>query len=308
MQTPARAILVTASDEPYFPLAQDLILSVRQSRFAVAFDLGCLDLGLSADSRAWLAAHNVKVVTAKSDIEYPARAVWEQKKPGFRSLTARLFMREYFPDYPVYMWIDADIWVQTPDAINTMLASAYGSPAIHIACELDRCYKTFFDHAAVWHIFRGWYASNFGEEFAAAMTLKPMLNAGAWSMAADSPVWKAWQDIYTSALQRLDDATDKSFMADQLGLNILLYLNKLPHVLMPASFNWLTSYALPMLDPASGMYVEPLPPHRPISQLHLTRQIKDQTETIDFVGGGHIEAALTFRQRPIKRDKEAIVA
>jgi len=293
----APAIIVTAADEQYMSLARELVLSIRNLSFAVPFDLGMLDVGLSAESRAWLAAQGVKVVTAKSDIDYPGRDVWEQKKPGFRTLTARLFMRNYFPDYKTYMWIDADIWVQTPDAINCMLAEAAKSDAIHIACELDRCYKTFFDHAAIWHIFRDWYATNYGDDVAGAMTLKPMLNAGTWAMAHHSPVWEAWQAIYTSALQRLNDATDKSFMADQLGLNMLLYLNKMPHVLLPATFNWITFYALPMFDPASGLYVEPAPPYRPISQLHLTRPIKIQEETIACVGGGEIKRPLTFGHR-----------
>ena len=298
MTTQARAIIVTAADEVYFSLVKDLVLSIRNNNFNVGFDLGFLDVGLNEDSRAWLLSQGVQVVAAKVDIEYPGRANWEKKKPGLRALTARLYMRNYFPDYDVYMWMDADIWVQTPEAINSMLAAAtVDTQSIYIACELDRCYKTFFENVAVWHIFRDWYQSNYGEQIAGAMTIKPMLNAGVWAMSKISPIWDAWIAIYTSALQKLNEATDKSFMADQLGLNILLYLNKLPHVLMPANFNWMTFYAVPMFDPATGFYVEPAPPYRPISQLHLTRSIKAQVEKLACVGGGEIERPLTYGAR-----------
>ncbi|MBV8549304.1 MAG: hypothetical protein JO126_07605 [Alphaproteobacteria bacterium] len=294
---PAPAIIVTAGDEQYFTLLADLIQSIRHQTYDLAFDLGVIDVGLSADNKSWLALQGVTVVPARSDIDYPGRTEWEQKKPGFRTLTARLFMRSYFPGYDTYMWMDADVWVQTPDAINCMLKAAAQSDAIHICCELDRCYKTFFEHAAIWHIFRDWYNANYGEQVGAAMTLKPMLNAGVWAMSKASPVWQAWVDLYTAALQKLNEATDKSFMADQLGLNILLYLQKLPHVIMPATFNWITFYALPMFDPQSGLYVEPAPPYRPISQFHLTRPIKIQSEKIACVGGGEVERPLTFARR-----------
>jgi lipopolysaccharide biosynthesis glycosyltransferase len=292
--TKPRAIIVSASDDQYMTLAHDLFASIRAQTFDVEFDLGMLDVGLGDASKQTLAALDVKTVKVKSDIEYPGRENWEKAKPGFRTLTGRLFMREYFPGYDVYMWMDADVWVQTPDAINTMIASAAKSNAMHLACELDRCYKTFFDSAAIWHIFRDWYTSNYGEQISGAMALKPMLNAGVWAMAKDAPMWSEWIQIYTEALHRLTEATDKSFMADQLGLNILCYLKKIPHVLMPANFNWITFYALPMFDKEKGLYVEPAPPYRPISQFHLTRPIKIQSEKMLCTDGTEVERPLTF--------------
>jgi lipopolysaccharide biosynthesis glycosyltransferase len=239
----------------------------------------------------------VRIETAQSDIDFPARAVWEKEKPGFRTLTARPFLRRYFPGYDVYIWLDADVWVQTPEAIETMIACAGKSPAIHIACEFDRSYKTFFQQAGIWHIFRDWYKTNYGETVANTMTLKPMLNAGVWAMHKDSPLWDAWRQIYTEALQKLDALTAEAFMADQLGLNMLLYMQNMPYALLPCGYNWLTFYALPMFDKVRGLYVEPSPPFNPISQIHLTRPIKIQTEKIACLDGSVIERPLTFAAR-----------
>lgn len=291
---PAKAIIVSAADELYFSLLRDLVASIRHAQFDVAFELGVIDIGLSEESLGWLRQQGVRVEKARSDIAFPGRASWEEKKPGSRTLTARLFMRDYFPDFDVYMWMDSDVWVQTPEAINTMIAAAADNQAMHIVCEMDRCYSLFFDSVVIWHIFKDWYTANYGEQVAAAMALKPMLNAGVWTMRKDSPVWQEWIRVYTDALQRLQDLTDKSFMADQLGLNILLYIDKLPHVRMPAYYNWMTFYALPMFDRQAGLYVEPVPPYRPISHLHLTRPVKAQTEELQCVGGGTVSRPLTF--------------
>ena len=221
------------------------------------------------------------------------REHWETKRPGVRTLTARPFLRRYFPGYDVYMWLDSDIWVQTPEAINTMLAGAAKSPALYIACELDRCYTTFFQSAEQWGVFNSWYATNYDAATTGAMALKPMLNAGVFAMNHNAPHWDAWAEIYAGVLQKTTGLDDKTFMADQLGLNIMLYLRGFPHVVMPASFNWLTYYALPKIDGA-GQYVEPLPPHRVISQFHLTRPNKAQVETLEYLDGRVVERSLLF--------------
>ncbi len=142
MPTPPKTIVITAADEQYVALAQDLIDSLKAQPCKAPFDIGLLDVGLTPQSRMNFSRQNVHIETAQSDIEFPVREAWEKEKPGFRTLTARPFLRRYFPGYDVYIWIDADIWVQTPEAIDAMMASASGSNAIHLACEFDRSYLT----------------------------------------------------------------------------------------------------------------------------------------------------------------------
>lgn len=292
-----KSIIISAADDGYFTLSQDLFNSIRALKFKTAFDLGLLDVGLSDANKQWYASQGVKLVPVKSDIDFPLRPQWEKEKPGFRTLTARPYLRDYFPGYDTYMWIDGDVWVQTPDAIDTLLPAAAESNAIHMSFEFDRCYSRFFQHAGIWHVYRDWYKANFGDEVANAMTLKPMLNAGVFAMSKNSPVWDGWAQIYTKTLQKQTNVSPASFMADQLGLNVLLYLHNMPYVVLPANFNWLTFFALPKLDRASGLYVEPVPPYRPISQFHLTQQIKEQIEKIACTDGGEIERPLTWRAR-----------
>jgi lipopolysaccharide biosynthesis glycosyltransferase len=292
-----KTIIVTATDQLYAPLAGDLIASLHNLKFKAPFDIGMLDIGIHDDARKSFENAGVRIIKAEADIDYAARQEWETKRPGVRALTARPFLRRYFPGYDLYIWLDADVWVQTADAIDTMIAEAQKSQAMFIAPELDRCYMPFFESVLIWEKYAGWYQTNFPQQTAAAMTLKPMLNAGVFALPAQSPIWDAWHDIYTEALQRPKEFGEHTFMADQLGLNILLYLKGMKFFAMPAAFNWLTIFALPKLDRETNMLVEPLPPYRPISQIHLTRPGKNAIEKIQCTDGSWIERKLTFSGR-----------
>jgi lipopolysaccharide biosynthesis glycosyltransferase len=292
-----KTIVISACDQMYVYLANDLFASLRNVKFKNAFDVGLLDVGLDDNNRRYFESLGVRVIKAEADIDYPSREHWESKRPGIRTLTARPFLRRYFPGYDLYIWLDADVWVQTPDAIDTIIIEAQKSQAIFIAPELDRCYSPFFESVLIWEKYASWYQTNFPQQTAAAMTLKPMLNAGVFALLAQSPIWDAWRDMYTEALQRTSEFNDHTFMADQLGLNILLYLKGMKFSAMPAAFNWLTIFALPKLDRETNMLVEPLPPYRPISQIHLTRPQKNVVEKIQCTDGSWTERKLTFSGR-----------
>lgn len=292
-----KTIVITATDSGFVSLAQDTLDSLRRLKFNYEFDFGMLDLGMSAEQRQNFAGQGVRVEMVRSDIAYPMREVWEAQKGSIRTLTARPFLRRYFPDYDVYVWIDADIWAQTPDALNALIAEASNSPALCIASEMDRCYGTYFTNMEVWQHFNKWYKVCYGEQVAATMTFKPMLNAGVWAMNKGSPVWDAWAELYTSFLQTVTTGIDAAnFMADQLALNMLIYMNGLPCCVMPSSFNWLAFiYAMPKFDEQRGLYVEPYLPHRPISQFHLAGKDKFLPRRIEMLSGKIIEQPLTYR-------------
>jgi hypothetical protein len=292
-----KAIIISGADAGYFSLAQDLFNSIALHKFAVNFDLGMLDVGLSSDQLPWFAERNITVAKAGQDIDFPARDVWEASFP-YRAMTARPNLRRYFPGYDIYLWLDADIWVQTPDAINALIPAAAKSDALHIAMEFDRSYPLFFKSATMWNVYHGWYHACFNDDNVTAhMTLKPMLNSGMFAMAGHSPVWDEWLRIYTDALQKIKVLDSQTIMTEQLSLNRAVYMSGLPYVVMPATFNWLTFFGTPMLDQATGLYVEPSPPYAPISQFHLTQKPKHKIETITCRDGSTVEHALTFSAR-----------
>ncbi len=276
-----RSVIVTATNDLYLPLALSLLRSLRDLSFCTQFDIGVLDVGLSDAARAQIAAFGAIIVSANVDINYPDRLAWEQQSPAVRAQTARPYLRDYFTGYDIYMWIDADAWAQTPDAIETMLVGAASDDAIYIASEIDRDYQPYFLSSQPWNYHFKWYSANFPSDIVAAIFPRPMLNNGIWAMAATSPVWKAWGAVYTDCLQRIEKMTREQFMCDQLSLNVAIYTQGLPLKVMPAEFNWLSLYAIPMWDREKKLFIRPTVPRTPLSMIHLTHEKK--LRDFDFV-------------------------
>lgn len=287
-----RNIIVTAANDPYLPLALGLLRSLRGLNYTTPFDIGVLDVGLGADAKIQIAAFGATIVPARVDIDYPDREAWEQQLPGFRSMTARPFLRDYFPGYDVYMWMDADAWVQTPEAIDTMLPNAFTGDDLYIISEIDRDYRPYFLSSQPWEYHLNWYRANFPNEVVSAIFPRPMLSDAIFALRATSPIWKAWADVYTASLHRVTQMTRQQFMCDQLSLNIAVYTQGLPLKIMPAEFNWLSLYALPMIDAETGLFVRPTPPRTVISVMHLTHEKKMRSFDLATTKGGTITRTL----------------
>jgi hypothetical protein len=295
--TAPRNIVITATNDLYLPLVSGLLRSLRALRFSAPFDIGVLDVGLTENGKARLAAFGVKIVPAGVDIEYRGREEWERQLQGFRAMTARPFLPKYFPDYDVYMWIDADAWAQTPEAVDTMLAGAGGEDALFIVSEIDRDYKPYFLSSQPWEYHLKWYRANFPPEIFTAIFPRPMLIDGVFAMRASSLVWKEWAHVYTTCLQRAEKAGREQFMADQLSLNVAVYMKGFPLRIMPAEFGWLTLYSIPMFDEEKKLFVRPTPPRTPISIMHLTHEKKLRSFDIQTTTGGTITRTLLNEEK-----------
>jgi hypothetical protein len=270
----ARTILITASNDTYAPLVLDWLRALQRLKFAVTFDIGMLDLGLSPDIKDALASFGVIFKIPKADIDYPGRETWEQQAPYYRAMTSRPYLRDYFTGYDAYMWMDADAWAQTPEAIDTMLTAATTDDALYIAAEFDRDYAPYFNSSQPSEFHLKWYKANFPEALVNAIFPRPMLNTGVMAMSALAPIWDKWAETFSLCLKNLPQLTRENFMSEQLSLNIAQYANGLPLRVMPAEFNWLTLYSLPMIDKTTGYYVRPTMPRTVLSVIHITHQKK----------------------------------
>ena len=297
MTTDAKAIIVTSSNDTYFQLVQDLIVSLREKSFACAFDIGLLDTGLTAEQVGWLTAQNVKVESTCRKAGLERSDEMERDIHGFSTLTEQIFMREYFPDYDVYMWMDADTWAQTPEAINTMMPLAAATNAILLAPEIDRSYQPFFDNSFTWARYHDWYEKSYGPQIAGETSLRPMYNVGVWAMRKDCNGFDKWADYYLGLLRQVEKPSLDHFMAHQLGLNIALHRGEVPCLKLPARYNWLTAFALPLYDKERKLFLEPSPPFDPISHLHLTQRVKAQNETLQCTDGTTHRCTLIHRAK-----------
>src|SRR5437764_15468484 len=78
--------------------------------------MGVLDLGLEKALRTSLERRGVAVIPP--DWDYSLELFRSKPPDFFRAMTARPHLRRYFPGYDLYLWLDAEIWVQEWTAVE----------------------------------------------------------------------------------------------------------------------------------------------------------------------------------------------
>jgi hypothetical protein len=175
-----------------------------------------------------------------------------------------------------------------------MLSAAARDNALYIASEIDRDYLPYFQGSQPWEYHLKWYKANFPDDIVHRIFPRPMLNCGVFALSGQSPLWNRWADILAKSLQRLPAMSRDNFMSEQLALNVALYTENLPFKVMPAEYNWLSLYCLPMVDEATGYYVRPTIPRNTISIIHITHQQKLRELDLATTGGKTVKRVLTF--------------
>jgi len=288
-----QCIIVTAADSAFFELAQGCIQSIRAQANGTQVTLAFLDLGCT----------NEQIAALRSQVDHIRRPDWEYSFPGrervpsyLRGLLARPFLRRYFPGNDVYLWIDADAWVQDWRAVELLQNGACRGPGLAIIPEVDRGSMTqygglprYWDQAYIW------YEQGHGREIASKLHSFPMLNAGVFALHRDAPHWRIWEHELSNALNR-----SCSSITDQVALNVSVYARGLlDHTeLLPAWCNWTCHYGLPKWDESRELFVEPYLPHTPIGILHLTVQ-KLEEAVVTTTSGSRISARLRYPAGPI---------
>ncbi len=268
-------IIVTAADAGFFELLRGLLTSIEAQRADQAVALGVFDLGLTREQRAWVEGRASTVIEPGWDLELPAQLRADQ--PHIRGLTARPFLPRYFPGHDIYIWIDADVWLQDWRGIELYaLGAARG--CLIAAVHTDRAYHLQQGTLRVRH---DKFRLGYGESLASELILQHHLNAGIFAAPADSPLWQDWAAIYQEGI----DASEGQMISDQAALNVTYHRRRLPIQVLPAIFNWQCHLALPMWDPLPQKFCEPMLPHLPISMLHMTHNTKHKVFEIRGLDG-----------------------
>jgi hypothetical protein len=262
--SPGSFAIVSAADSGYFALLRGLVLSCRDRPRGAEVPLCVLDLGLEPEQLAWLRARGVTHRRPEWDFDFPGR---DETPVTFRAQTARPFLPGYFPGYEVYLWMDADTWVQDWSAVETLASVARTGP-LAIVPEVDRCYSVTFSTRHALERYASW-ESVFGREAAEQAGLNPTVNSGVFALRGDAPHWGMWAAALGQALQRT-----RSFYIEQFTLNHVIYVQQAPTYFLPARFNWITWFATPVLKRSTGLFVEPRAPFSPLGIVHLTGDVK----------------------------------
>jgi lipopolysaccharide biosynthesis glycosyltransferase len=268
--------IITGADAAYAGMLEECLRSIRNKPESRQIDLtlGLLDVGLGPH-RARLAALADDIVEPGWDIDFPARP----ETPGYyRAMFARPFLPRYFPGHRLYLWIDADAWVQDWRAIELFIEAARetdpasGQPLLAAVPEIDRSYRNFFGAWQEFHdVIRKGYADAFDEATADELVRHPLINSGVFAMRAEAPHWQAWADTLTAALQRRMNP-----LIEQSCLNHVIYRQKLPASFLPSWCNWICHHAAPRRDEKSGALTEPLLPYQRLGIVHRTMWTKGE--------------------------------
>jgi len=266
---PPKSIIVTGADSGYFELLRGCIASIRDKPEGASVTLGVLDVGLDPAQREWLAGRGARIAAPGWDIDFPDQAQTPRHR---QAQLGRPFLPRHFPGHDLYMWLDADAWVQDWSAVELFFQAA-ADDCIAIVPEMDRAYRNFFDAWEEFHaVNREGYRETFDGATADRLIRHPLLNNGAFALCARAPHWQAWADTLRSALQK-----SRNGLIDQATLNHVVYAQGLKAHFLPAVCNWICHHAPPLLRP-DGFLVEPNLPHQRLGIVHLTLWMKGRRD------------------------------
>jgi len=278
-----KAIAITAADEAYAALAGGLLESLEPHRAALELDAGVLDLGLSLQSKERLSARGARVLVPPWPFRPHARFDGDLK---WRARASRPFLRDLFPGYEAYVWLDADTFVQERRGLEWLLRTGSGDSTAVVPA-VDRSY-THHPRQVEW--VRQRYAMGFGAEVAERLMAFPYVNSGVFAFGARAPVWALFARRFQGALDRWDG----KFLSDQAVLNATLVLDEVAHARLPALCNWICHLSLPRWHSEQRLFLESSFPFAPILIVHNTPVDKNAVYKLKDERGRPHETRLAF--------------
>ena len=216
-------VIISLADSNYFELLNELVDSIKRFKDSENTAICIIDAGLSDDQKSILSKKVDDIKPADCDIDVPDFKV--KGREWLKSQVSRAFLPKYFPNYKKYLWIDADAWVNSWEAIELYFKGCENNK-LSIAASADRAYGRVL--RAEW--FFGSFAriksqnykhaksSCFSEKIARQVALKPHLNIGVFALEANAPHWGIWQKNLKIALK-----AGKIWGSEQIAMNITIY-------------------------------------------------------------------------------------
>ena len=267
--------IISLADSNYFELLEELVDSIKSFKESENTAICILDAGLSDEQKKILSTKVDQIKSADWDIEVPGYKV--RGKEWLKSQVSRAFLPKYFPNYEKYLWIDADAWVNSWEAVDLFLRGCENNK-LSIATSADRAYGRVL--RAEW-VFGGFAriksqnykhakSSGFSEKIARQVALKPHLNIGVFALELNAPHWKVWQKNLKHALN-----SGKIWGSEQIAMNVTIYNDELDVEILPAYCNWTLIEGL-KFDKERNTLVEPYLPNHKIGIIHFAGKNNDQ--------------------------------
>ena len=272
--------IVTGSDKKYFPFLKNLVFSLKKTKSLEIADLCILDVEDKSDYLGELKEFIHEKKIAKFNLEFK----FKDTENWFKLLTERPFIKDHFPGYEKYVWLDADTHVLNKEIIY-YLDEATNLKDVAIVPELNESYvfknKKFGIKKIFFSLYKisGWsfknYKKYFNSELAENLFFKPLFNNGVFCIKSSSKIWDLWKVEYQFALNKAK--TSYGIKTDQLSLNKVLYENFNLVSILDSTNNWIIDKSEPLFfDKDNKLLLTPSYPRRQINILHFTNMKFDQ--------------------------------
>jgi len=268
-------VIISLADAKYFELLNELIDSIKRFKESENSAICILDAGLTSEQKKILSSKVDEIKSAEWDIEVPDFKI--KGREWLKSQVSRAFLPKYFPNYEKYLWIDADAWVNSWEAID-LYYKGCENKKLSIATSADRAYgrvlraEWFFGSLAriKSQNYKHAKSSGFPESIARQVALKPHLNIGVFALAANAPHWEIWQKNLKIAL-----SSGRIWGSEQIAMNITIYCDHQEAEILPAYCNWTLIDGL-KFDKINNTLVEPYLPNHKIGIVHFAGKNNDE--------------------------------
>ena len=231
-------VIISLADSNYFELLNELVDSISSFEERKNVAICILDAGLTEQQRDILSKKVDEIKSAEWDIDVSTFKV--KGREWLKSQVSRAFLPKYFPNYEKYLWIDADAWVNSWDAIELYFKGCENNK-LSISTSADRAYGRVLRADWVFGSFariksqnyKHAKSSGFSEKIAREVALKPHLNIGVFALESNAPHWSVWQKNLKLALKK-----GRIWGSEQIAMNITIYSDNLSVEILPAYCNW----------------------------------------------------------------------
>lgn len=291
-------IIVSSADSKYFFLLKELFLSLDRSGILSDYQFSILDTGLTEEQKFFFLDNSVII----------KEAIWNTPVPKFKILgrenlktqVARAYLPNYFENYKLYIWLDADMWLNDIESFYFYEKGALNDK-LTIVPQSDRAYVK---NANVEWLFgfpkkiKTINYKNISKSISKSLGRKyafhSTLNAGAFAINNNVNIWKCFQKNIKLAAKK-----GRIFGTDQVALALSIYEDGLPSEFLPSYCNWMCEFNMPKFDNKKNQFVEPYIPNNPIALVHLAglddiRQDKNILSDIETIDGLHIKKSLRY--------------
>ena len=291
-------IIVSSADSKYFFLLKELFLSLDRSGILSDYQFSILDTGLTEEQLIFFLDNSV--IIKKAIWNTPVQKFKILGRENLKTQVARAYLPNYFENYKLYIWLDADMWLNDIESFYFYEKGALNDK-LTIVPQSDRAYVK---NANVEWLFgfpkkiKTINYKNISKSISKSLGRKyafhSTLNAGAFAINNNVNIWKCFQKNIKLAAKK-----GRIFGTDQVALALSIYEDGLPSEFLPSYCNWMCEFNMPKFDNKKNQFVEPYIPNNPIALVHLAglddiRQDKNILSDIETIDGLHIKKSLRY--------------